>query len=329
MIKRREFITGLGGVVAWPLASRAQQRSLPVIGYLSSRSAQAEIPILSEFRQGLAAVDIVEGRNVEIEFRFADGEIDRLPALATELVRRQPVAIVAVTTVASVAAAKAADGKIPVVFNVGGDPTQLGLAVSFNRPGGNMTGIYNVTDDLTSKMLSLLHDLVPKATTIGLLQWTRNSKLLLDSQLTGAREAAAKLGMRLLAISVGTDREVEAAFDWLVEQRAEALLIPTQPYFITRAEKIVDLAARHSLPAMYNRRIYAVAGGLISYGDNITETYRATGVYAGRVLKGEKPADLPVLQTTKLELIINLKTAKALGLTIPETLLATADEVIQ
>jgi putative ABC transport system substrate-binding protein len=325
---RREFITLMAGAAVWPIAVRAQQAKPLLIGYLSARSAEADMPMLAAFRQGLAATGHVEGGNVEIEFRFADGEVDRLAALAADLVRRHPAVIVAVGGDRSAAAAKAADAKIPVVFVAALDPVQLGLVASFSRPGGNMTGTYSATSELTGKMLDLLHDLAPKATTIALLQ----STVSLDPQrarLTSAREAAAALGVRLLEFSVGTDREIEAAFASLVKQHAEALLIPTNPYFISRAQKIVGLAAGHGLPAMYGRRSFAAAGGLISYGDNIGESYRQAGIYSGRILKGEKPADLPVVQTTKLELVINLKTAKALGLEVPTNLLLLADEVIE
>ena len=326
MIHRRDFITLLGGAAAWPLAARAQQAA-PVIGYLSGRSAQAEGPMLAAFRQGLAATGYVEGRNVEIEFRFADGDIDRLPVLAADLVRRQPAAIVAVTTSGSAAAARAADGKIPVAFAVGLDPTRLGLVASFSRPAGNMTGTYTFTSELTGKMLGLLHEPVPKVRTVALLQSTGFPQNQL--QLTQAREAAATLGLRFLEFGAGTDREIDTVFASLVEQHAEALLIPTNVNFLSREQKIVGLAARYGLPAMYGRRNFAVAGGLISYGNNFSENYRQVGIYAGRILKGEKPADLPVVQTARLELVINLNTAKTLGIEVPPGLLALADEIIE
>ena len=283
--------------------------------------------MLAAFRQGLAATGYVEGRNVEIEFRFVDGDIDRLPVLAADLVRRQPAAIVAVTTGGSAAAARAADGKIPVAFAVGLDPTRLGLVASFSRPGGNMTGTYTFTSELTGKMLGLLHDLVPKVRTVALLQSTGLPQNQL--QLTQAREAAATLGLRFLEFGAGTDREIDTVFASLVEQHSEALLIPTNVNFLSREQKIVGLAARYGLPAMYGRRNFAVAGGLISYGNNFSENYRQVGIYAGRILKGEKPADLPVVQTARLELVINLNTAKTLGIEVPPGLLALADEIIE
>jgi putative ABC transport system substrate-binding protein len=251
-----------------------------------------------------------------------------LPALAADLVRRRPAIIVAVGSNRPAAAARAADANIPIVFNSGSDPVQLGFVASMSRPGGEMTGAYSLNLALTGKMLSLLHELVPKATKVALLQTPglpeNNSRVL-----TEARQAVAALGLQLLEFSAGTDQEIEAAFAHLIEQRAEALLVPTNPFLISQAERIATIAARLGVPTMYGRREFVAAGGLISYGDNVAEGYRQVGLYVGRILKGEKPADLPVVQSSKLELVINLKTAKSLGLTIPETLLATADEVIQ
>jgi putative ABC transport system substrate-binding protein len=284
--------------------------------------------MLTAFRQGLNAIGFVEGRNVKIEFYFADGELDRLPALAADLVRRQPAVIFAVGG-NGLAAARAADADLPVVFNSGFDPVLLGFVASFNQPGSNTTGTYSVSGELTGKMLSLLHELVPNATTIALLQSSGQPREELQLQLIQAHRAAATLRLRLLEFSASTDREIEPTFVRLVEQRAEALLVPTHPLLLSRAERIAAFAARYRLPAIYGRRNFAAAGGLVSYGDSVAEAYRQDGLYVGRILKGEKPAELPVVQTNKLELVINLKTAKALGLTIPETLLATADEVIQ
>ena len=328
-MNRRDFIAGLGSAAAtWPGAARAQQRpAIPVIGYLSSRSFEAEAPTLAAVRQGLNATGYDEGRNVKIEFRFADGEVDRLPALAIDLVRREPAVIVAVGTDRAAAAARSADANIPIVFVSGIDPVSLGFVASISRPGGNMTGTYSINSELIGKMLGLLHELVPKATTIALLQSSGIPQV--SVQLRNARQAAATLALELIDFNADTDREIEAAFARMVEQRADALLVPIHPFLISHAERITALAARYSLPAIYGRRSFAVAGGLISYGDNVAEDYRQVGLYVGRILKGEKPADLPVMQPTKFELVINLKTAKALGLTIPETLLATADEVIQ
>jgi putative ABC transport system substrate-binding protein len=270
----------------------------------------------------------IEGRNVEFEFRFADGEYSRLPGLAADLVRWQPAIITALTTIGTVAAAEAADGKIPIVFNVGSDPVRLGFVASFSRPGGNMTGTYSFADELIGKMLDLLHNLMPRATTIAMLQ-AAAPDLLLNGRLIRGREAAAALGLQLLEFTAGTDREIEAVFATAVQQHADALLIPTSPYFISRAQSIVGMAARHGLPVMYGRRDYSEAGGLISYGNNVTESYRQIGIYAGRILKGEKPADLPIVQPIKLELVINVNTARNLGIEIPPNLLAIADEVIE
>ena len=325
-MRRREFMAGLGSAAAWPVVARAQQPAMPVIGYLSSRSFEAEAPMLAAVRQGLNAVGFVEGQNVKIEFRFADGEVDHLPALATDLVRRQPAVIAAVGN-RPAAAARAANATVPIVFNSSLDPVLLGFVASFSRPSGNMTGTYSVTTELTGKTLSLLHELAPKATTIALLQSSGTPQVAV--QLINARQAAATLGLQLLDFNADTDRQIEVAFMRMVEQGAEALLVLTHPFLISHAEMLATLAARYGLPAIYPRRNFTAAGGLISYGDNIAEDYRQVGIYVGRILKGEKPADLPVVQVSKLELIINLKTAKALGVTIPETLLATADEVIQ
>jgi putative tryptophan/tyrosine transport system substrate-binding protein len=326
-VRKREFIAGLGAAAAWPVMARGQQAKLSLVGYLSTRSALTDAAMVAALRQGLAATGHFEGRNIEIEFRFADGESHRLPALASDLAGRQPAVIVAVGGDLSAAAVRAADAKIPVVFNVGFDPIQLGFVASFNRPGGNMTGAYVLNAELISKNLGLLHDLLPTATTVAMLQFSTTAEL--NAQWKIAHEVAVALGLRLIEFSVSTDQEIEAAFASMIERHADALLVPTQPFFLERAKNIVSLAAAHRLPAMYGRRNYVAAGGLISYGDDVAESYRQIGRYAGRILNGEKPADLPVVQTTKLELVINLATAKALGLTIPETLLATADEVIQ
>jgi putative ABC transport system substrate-binding protein len=249
--------------------------------------------------------------------------------LAADLVRRRPAVIVVSTTVGSAAAAKAADGKIPVVFTMGSDPAQLGIVTSFSRPGANITGSFNFNEMLAGKMVGLLHDLVPSAKTFSILQSTGAFDFMLDGQLSSAREAADALGLRLLVFRAGTDSEIEAAFAHMVEQQVQALLVPAEADFLVRAQEIAGLAARYGLPAMYGRRNYVAAGGLISYGDNVAEGFRQVGIYAGRILKGEKPADLPVVQTTRLELVINLKTAKALGLDVPTNLLSLADEVIE
>jgi putative ABC transport system substrate-binding protein len=330
-MRRRDFITLLGGAAAWPLAARAQQAKLPVIGYLSGRSAEAEVPMLAALRRGLAVMGYVDSRNIEIEYRFAEGDSDRVPVLAADLVRRQPAAIVAVGGVYRpfLGASRSANPNIPVVFAVAIDPVQLGLVSSFSRPGGNMTGVYSAAGELSGKMLGLLHDLVPKAKTIAMLQSSTGSDLRQDAELTDAREAAAALQLRLLEFTAGTDGEIEMVFASLVEQKAEALLVPTSQYFLSRAQKVVGLAAHYRIPAIYGRRNFTTSGGLLSYGDDFAETYRQIGIYAGRILKGEKPANLPVVQTTKLELVINLKAAKAIGVEVPTNLLLLADEVIE
>jgi putative ABC transport system substrate-binding protein len=327
MIRRRDFIAGIGSATAWPVVAQAQQAAVPVIGYLSGRSREAEAPMLSSFRQGLRETGHVENRNVEIEFRFADGNADRLPALATDLVHRQLAVIVAVGGNLSAPAARAANSKLPIVFNVGRDPIELGLVASFNRPGGNLTGIYTFNGGLVAKSLMLLHELAPKGTMISLL--TSRQFAGATQYMKEAQEAAATLGFQLRVFTLNTDRDIDATFATLMAQRPDAILVPTFPLSISRAQQIAALAARVGVPALYGRRDFAAAGGLMSYGDNVVESYRQTGIYAGRILKGDKPSDLPVIQTSKLELVINLKTAKSLGLTIPETLLATADEVIQ
>ena len=284
-MKRRLFIAGLGSVAAWPVVARAQQPAVPVIGYLSTRSFETEAPMLAAVRQGLNAIGFVEGQNVKIEFRFADGEVGRLPALATDLVRRQPAVIIAVGTDRSAAAARAADANLPIVFVSGIDPVSLGFVASFSRPGGNMTGTYSFNIELIGKMLGLLHELVPKATTIALLQSSDIPQV--PVQLINARQAAAALGLGLLDFNAVTDRDIETAFARMVEQRAEALLVLIHPFFVSHAERIATLAAHYGLPAIYGRRDFVLAGGLISYGDNVAESYRQIGLYVGRILKGE------------------------------------------
>jgi putative tryptophan/tyrosine transport system substrate-binding protein len=323
-MRRREFIAGLG-TAAWPLVARAQQPPMPVIGYLSGRSREAETPFLAAFRKGLAEVGYVENRNVAVEFRFADGQLDRVPALAADLARRQPTVIVAVGGNGAVLV-RAADPKVPIVFNSGTDPVQLGWVASFNRPTGNMTGVFGVVAELALKNLSLLHELVPKASSVALLVGLSVPNPRLERE---AHEAAATLGLRLRVFNVRAESELEAAYAALLQEPPDAMLLIGGPLHISRARQIAEFVARLGIPAIYNRRNYPDAGGLMSYGDNIGESYRYTGIYAGRILNGEKPADLPVYRITKLELVINLKTAKALKLEVPPTLLAIADEVIE
>jgi putative ABC transport system substrate-binding protein len=327
-MRRREFITLLGGsAVAWPLAARAQQSALPVIGFLSGRSLDDSKQMMAALGQGLNEQGFVERQNVAIEYRWADGQYDRLPALAADLVRRQVAMILAVGSVPSPLAAKAATSTIPIVFIVGGDPVKFGLVASLNRPGGNLTGVSVLSGPLTAKRLEGLRELVPQAGVIACLVNPNNPEA--DSQLTDIRAAARTFGQEVLILNASTDHELHTAFATLVRERAAGLLLGNDAFFVLRREQLVALAARHAIPAVYFLREFAAAGGLMSYGDTLTDAYRQVAVYIGRILKGTKPADLPVQQSTKVELIINLKTANALGLDVPPTLLARADEVIE
>jgi putative ABC transport system substrate-binding protein len=327
-MRRRDFIASLWSITAaWPLATRAQQPAMPVIGFMSGRAPEDSAHLVSAFRQGLAETGFVEGQTVRIEFRWADGNYDRLPALAADLVSRKVAVLVGIGGDVSALAAKKATASIPVVFGMGSDPVKAGLVASFNRPGGNATGFTLWTSEMESKRLGLLRDIVPAVQLIGILV---NPKLPSSSQELNDLELAAKgVGQRLFVAPANNDAELDAALTSLGQQRVAAILVTSAPFFDTRLERIVSFAAQNRLPAIYQFREYAVAGGLISYGPNIVESYRSAGVYAGRILKGEKPADLPVLQPTKFDFVINLKTAKALGLTVPPTLLAEAGEVIE
>jgi putative tryptophan/tyrosine transport system substrate-binding protein len=326
MIGRRDFIAGLGGAVAWPLVARAQQPAAPRIGFLSSGSPETDGFRTAPFRAGLNETGYVEGRNVAIEFRWAAGRYDRLPALAAELVRH-PVALIVAGGTPTAVAAKAATTTIPIVFTTGSDPVKLGLVASFNRPGGNATGASVFVNVIGSKSLEWLHQLVPKAVGIGILVNPSNPNT--ESETREAQEAARSLGLRLHILHASAEREIDAGFAAVVNAQAGALIVQSDPFFNNRSNQIVALAAQHAMPAIYAWPEIAAAGGLMSYGTSNTDAYHQVGVYTGRILKGEKPADLPVVRPTKIGLTINLKTAKALGLTIPETLLATADEVIQ
>jgi putative ABC transport system substrate-binding protein len=325
--KRRTFIAGLGSAVAWPLAARAQQPALPVIGFLSSQSADDDYKnVTIPFVQGLKDTGYVEGWNVEVQYRWAENQYDRLPALAADLVRRQVAVILGSGTPAALAA-KAATATIPIVFSTGGDPVTLGLVASLNRPGANVTGIANLGVELGPKQLQLLRDLIPNAAVVGFLADPAFPPT--PTLLQSLQAAARTLRLQLIVVNARNDSDLEKAFASFSQQLAGVVLVSTSPFFNRRTEQLAALAARHALPAMFPYREFALVGGLVSYGSSIGYLYRQAGTYTGRVLKGDKPADLPVQQVTKLDLVINLKTAKALGLTISETLLATADEVIQ
>ena len=324
--KRREFITLLGGAAAWPLAARAQQ-SMPVIGFMSARSPEDSVHLLEAFRRGLKEGGFVEGQNVVIEFRWARGEYDRLPEMAADLVSRRVSVLTAVGGDPSPRAAKRATSTIPIVFGIGGDPVRDGLVESFNRPGGNVTGVTLMTNLMESKRFGLLRDLVPDAQLVGALLNPSFAPSARQSQQI--EEAARSIGQRLIVAKASTDEELDAAFTALVRERAHALLVAADPYFDTRRDRIVGFAQRQRLPAIYHFREYVLAGGLLSYGISLTDAYRQFGVYTATILKGAKPADLPVLQQTKFELVINSKTAKTLGLKISDNLLTLADEVIE
>jgi putative ABC transport system substrate-binding protein len=328
-MRRREFITLLGGVAAaWPVAARAQRPATPVIGLLSSASAGSWAYQLNAFRQGLSETGYIEGQNVAIEYRWADGQYERLPSLAAELVRLE-VAILVATGAGGFAAqaAKTATSTIPIVFSSALDPIKLGLVASINRPGGNATGFIQFAAVLEAKRLQLLNELVPNPAVIGVLVNPANPAA--ETQMTDVHAAARSIGRQIHVVTASSEGEFDAAFASLVRQRIGGLLVAADPFFYSRHELVVALAARHAIPAIYEWREFAAAGGLISYGNSITDAYRQIGVYAGRILKGANPADLPVVQPTKFELVINLKTAKALGLTVPSSMQLLADEVIE
>jgi len=328
-MRRRQFITLVGGAAAaWPLAARAQQRALPVIGYLSGATLKAMREYVAAFHRGLADAGFFEGRNVAIEYRWAEGHNERLPALATDLVRREVAVIVVGSSTPGALAAKAATQTIPIVFQIGTDPVKVGLIASLARPGGNLTGITVINVELIAKCLELMHNLMPPATTIAVLvnpaniPQTATEKVVLE-------DTARALGARMMILNASNLSEIESAFATLVGERVGALVVSGENFFLTHCDRLVELAADHAVPTVYANREFVAAGGLMSYGTSLSDANRRVGVNTGRILKGEKPSDLPVEQITKVELIINMKTAKALGITFPLPLLGRADEVIE
>jgi putative tryptophan/tyrosine transport system substrate-binding protein len=326
-VNRRDLITLLGGAAAWPLAARAQQPAMPVIGFLGSPSAAEWVPFVTAFQRGLKETGYVEGENVAIEYRWADGQYDRLPVLAADLVRRQVAVIFAAGSAAPAIAAKGVTTAIPIVFALGADPVQFGLVASLNRPGGNVTGINFLVADLVEKALGLMHELIPSVTTGGMFVNPNNPNA--ESVTRNARETARSLGLQIHILNVGTKAEIDSAFEMVREQRIDMLASGADPFLLGRREQFVALAARHAVPAIYFAREFVSAGGLMSYGTSISDAYRRAGVYTGKILKGAKPADLPVEQSTRFEFVLNLKTAKSLGVSVPDKLLALADEVIE
>jgi putative ABC transport system substrate-binding protein len=327
-MRRRDFITLLGGAAAaWPLAARAQQPAMPVIGFLNTGSPNTFAHLTASFREGLKEAGYIEGQNCAIEYRWAESRYDQLPALATDLVKRQVIVIAATGGEQSAVAAKAATTTIPIVFTAGGDPVRQGLVASLNHPGGNLTGMFFLTGAIESKRLGLLRELVPSAATIGVLL-NPNSPAA-ELQLRDIPDAARTIGQTIAILEARTERDIDAAFATLIQRQVGALLVASDPLFSNRRDQIVALATRYSVPTIYYLREFATAGGLMSYGANLVDAFRHLGIYTGRILSGEKPADLPVMQPTKFELVLNLKTSKALGLTVPDRLLALADEVIE
>ena len=326
-LARRKFIGALGGAATWPLAVRAQQQALPVVGFVRVGSADANARYVAAFHKGLNETGYIEGQNVAVEYHWLQGQYDRLPALAADLVRR-PVALIASVGDPPALAAKAATATIPIVFAVGGDPVELGLVASLARPGGNATGINFFAQEVTAKRLRLLHDLVPKAVRIGVLVDPANAAVA-ASTLRGVQEAAVTIGLQIQVLNASTIGEVDAAFATFSRERPDALFIIGDAFFTSRLGQLATLTSRHGIPATYSNRDFVAAGGLMSYGTDFTDAFRQVGVYTGKILKGTKPADLPVLQLSKFEFVINLQTARALGIEIPRDILSVADEVIE
>jgi putative ABC transport system substrate-binding protein len=325
-MRRREFIAGFGSVAACPMTARAQRPTMPVVGFLASTSPEAFASSVARFRGGLNETGYVEGRNVSIEYRWAENQFNRLPALAAELVRLQ-VKVIAVSGFDAAQAAKAATSTIPIVFNIGNDPVRTGLVASLNKPGGDITGVTALTREIQGKRLEILREVVSDTTLVA--TFVNQTSVIEEFNLLDLQTAARTIGQQLLVFKTSGEGDIEAAFASFVQKRVGALFISASPFFFNLRSQIVALSVRHRIPTIFARREYVAAGGLMSYGTDLPDQYRQSGVYVGRILRGEKPADLPVLQPTKFELAINVTTAKALGLTIPETLLATADELIQ
>jgi putative ABC transport system substrate-binding protein len=327
-MRRREFITLVGGAAAWPMAAQAQQTAMPVVGFLNPASSDTTADFLRAFRQGLKDTGYVEGDNVAIAYRWAENQFDRLPELAADLVRRKVVVIAATGGPPSTLAAKAATTKIPIVFVAAEDPVRLGLVASLARPGGNVTGVNLVSAELAAKRLELLRELVPAATRVAVLVNPANATNT-ETTLRDVEPAARAIGLQIQVLNASASREIDAAFATIARERPDALFVGIDSLFTPRRVQMVQLAARHAVPATYSGRQYAEIGGLMSYGANLADAWRQVGVYVGRILKGAKPADLPVVQASKFELVINAQTARMLGITVPDKLLALADEVIE
>jgi putative ABC transport system substrate-binding protein len=325
-MRRREFITGIGGVAVWPLAGRAQQRALPVVGWLHQSTRAGYVPFLAAFHQGLSENGYVEGRNLAVEYRFAEDRLDLLPAMAADLVQRRVTVIAAAATPAALAA-KAVTATIPIVFSGGVDPVKTGLVASFNRPGGNVTGALQFTSMVITKRLELLREVVPKAAVIGVL--TQPNSRYEQIALAAVQDAAQRIGQQIRVLSAGSEEQFDEVFATIERERIGALLVQNDPLFTTGRERLVALAARYAVPSSYEFREFVQAGGLMSYGSSQSESYRQVGVYVGRILKGESPADMPIVQPSRFSFVVNLKTAKALSLTVPPNLLGLADEVIE